>query len=162
MAISCHFQKLPDALLAQVLRSEVSVEDLIDTIAETETHNLEIARSWQLIHFLLIGEPWKRSGPLANAVLGGSEIPEADSGYGAYRFNTGKDVQALCQQLASIDFDALWSRFELSRVHAEQIYPEDWTGSEGDRQECRQDYEALRAFLASAGQSGDAVLMFLS
>ncbi|MDR6890702.1 MULTISPECIES: YfbM family protein [Variovorax] len=162
MAISCHFQRLPETQLAQVLQKEVGVEDTVDQVAQTDEHNLEIVRSWQLIHFLLVGAAWERVGVLANAVLGGSEISGTDCGYGAYRFNTAKDVQALSHQLDSIGFEALWSRFELSRVQAEQIYPEDWTGRDEDRQECQTEYEALQAFLTLAAQSNEAVLMFMA
>ena len=162
MAISCYFQRLPGSRLAQVLRNEAAAEDIVDELSETDELNLEIVRSWQLIHFLLTGAPWEHSGPLANAVLGGSEIPGTDSGYGAYRVNAAKDVQALCRQLDELSADALWSRFDLSRVQAEQIYPEDWTGSHDDRQELQEDYEALQAFLASAAQGNEAVLMFMS
>ncbi|WP_431113036.1 YfbM family protein [Variovorax paradoxus] len=162
MAISCYFQRLPETRLAQVLRNEAAVEDTVDELSQTDELNLEIVRSWQLIHFLLTGAPWERVGPFANAVLGGSEISGTDSGYGAYRFNAAKDAQALCGQLDELSFDMLWSRFDLARVQAGQIYPEDWTGSDGDRQACQNDYEALQAFLASAAQGNEAVLMFLS
>lgn len=162
MAISHHFQRLPQARLEQSLAGQASLDDTIDELWETDHLNLEIVRAWQLIHFLLTGAPWERQGPLAQAVLGGAEISGSDSGYGPYRYNSARDVRALASQLHELDFDVLWSRFDLARVRAEQIYPEDWTGQPDDRRACEEDYEALRAFLASAARTGEAVLMFLS
>lgn len=162
MAISHHFLRLSQARLEHVLLHPADLDDTIDDIWEDDTLHLEIERSWQLIHFLLVGAAWERQGTLANAVLGGAEILASDSGHGPYRCNEAKHVRSLASELDAFDFEALWSRFDLARVQAAQIYPEDWTADKHDRDQCERDYEALRMFLNSAAAAEDAVLMFLS
>lgn len=162
MAISHHFLRLPQTQLEHALLEPADLDDTINEVWESDTLHLEIERSWQLIHFLLVGTAWGRQGRLARAVLGGEEIPGSDSGQGPCRYNKAKDVRLLMSELDSLRFEALWSRFDLAHVQAAQIYPEDWTAEDGDRRQCRQDYESLCAFLRLAAADNEAVVMFLS
>ena len=53
--------------------------------AKKKRPTLAIEKSWHAIHFVLNGDPWKGSGLLFNAVLGGKEVGE-DMGYGRPRY----------------------------------------------------------------------------
>jgi hypothetical protein len=123
---------------------------------------LDIDKSWHLIHFLLTGDVWGGEPPLANVVLGGTELPDTDAGYGPFRYLTHKQVCETSQALSRITPAELWGRFNGDRVRAAEINPTPWAGDDGDTQYVTQNYESLRRFFAEAASYGKSLLLYLS
>ena len=123
---------------------------------------LDIDKSWHLIHFLLNGETWGGDGPLSQVVLGGTELPDTDAGYGPFRYLHPEEVQATSKALAEISSEELWSRFDADRAHAAEIYPQGWSGDDQERGYVQGNFESLQQLYAKAAASGKAMLLYLS
>ena len=138
---------------------EVYPDDGSDPDPERE---LDLDKSWHLIHFLLTGLAWGGEGPIASAVLGGEELEGTDAGYGPFRYLSPVQVAATSNALSALGVSALWERFDAERVNAAEIYPSPWTGEEPEPEYIAQNYEALRAFYSTAASAGDGMLLFIS
>jgi Domain of unknown function (DUF1877) len=163
MSMFGHYLQLSGEQLDVLVNDPSKAVDLV--YPENEDYPadaLDIDRSWHIIHFLLTGDPWEGEYPLVNVVLGGNELPGTDAGYGPFRYLVDAEVKTVSQALASISADDLWSRFDVSRVQAADIYPSPWTGGEGEKEYVSQNYEALRQYFADAAASGKAMLLYLS
>jgi hypothetical protein len=123
---------------------------------------LDIDKSWHLIHFLLNGETWGGAAPLMNVVLGGSERPDTDAGYGPFRYLEPAEVQTTSQALSGISSEDLWARFDAKEVEAAEIYPTLWKGDDGDREYVLRNFESLQKYFSEAAASGNALLLYLS
>lgn len=123
---------------------------------------LDIDKAWHLIHFLLNGETWGGDGPLSHVVLGGTELADTDAGYGPFRYLEPAEVQATSSALAEISSQELWSRFNADQALAAEIYPQGWSGDDGEREYVQSNFESLRLLYASAAASGKAMLLYLS
>jgi hypothetical protein len=73
------------------------------------SRSLDIDKTWHIIHFLLNGDAWEGSGPLFDAVLGGSQLTDEDIGYGPARFISPAEVAATAHALRSISGEELES-----------------------------------------------------
>ena len=124
--------------------------------------SLDIDKAWHLIHYLLNGETWGGEGPLANTVLGGTELDGTDAGYGPFRYLVPADVRATAQTLATIQPEELWRRFDATQVAAAEIYPSGWTGDQGEREYILHNYKAIQRLFSEAASSGKALLLYLS
>jgi len=87
---------------------------------------LDLDKSWQVLHFVLTGDAWEGSGPLRNAILGGTTIG-ADLGYGPAHYVTPSEVAAVAVALASLSEDVIRSRFDPSAFEAAELYPGAWS-----------------------------------
>lgn len=124
--------------------------------------SLDIDKAWHLIHYLLNGEAWGGEGPLANAVLGGTELEGTDAGYGPFRYLLPADVRATAQALSLVNPEELWTRFDAAQVSADEIYPVGWTGDQEEREYVLHNYMAVQRFFAEAAASSKAILLYLS
>lgn len=163
MSMIGHYLKLSSEQLAEIVGNPSKAGDL----AYPEDGNypldaLDIDKSWHLIHFLLNGETWGGEGPLADAVLGGHELPDTDAGYGPFRYLEPEEVKSTAEALAAVSSAVLWSRFDAQRVQDAEIYPTPWGGDEGDREYIEQNFEALKKYFSEAAGSGSALLLYLS
>lgn len=121
---------------------------------------VDIDKSWAAIHFMLTGETWGGQPPESLPVLGGLEIG-GDMGYGPARYLTPEEVKAAHGVLAALPSAALKKRFIPARLEEAEVYPSGIWLEEGDEgfEYIEHWYEQLRAFYASAAQSGQAVLL---
>ena len=119
----------------------------------------EIDQSWQGIHFLLTGDAWGGEVPLANVVLGGTEIGD-DVGYGSACYLTADEVSAAATALKDITPDVLRSRYVATELSDNRIYPEIW-----DRDDAVEFltswYESLRDYYMDAAAKRNAMLKYL-
>lgn len=123
---------------------------------------LDIDKSWHLIHFLLNGETWGGDGPLSQVILGGTELSDTDAGYGPFRYLGPEEVQAASQALAAVSSEELWSRFDADRAHEAEIYPQGWSGDDGEREYVQSNFQSLQQLYSKAAASGKAMLLYLS
>jgi hypothetical protein len=95
----------------------------------------------------------------SNAVLGGSELTDEDLGHGPARYLEPAEVAAVAEALSRVSAEELWSRFDESRVVAEEVY---WSADPEGREYALENYRALRAFFDRAAEAGDAVILWLA
>ena len=162
MSMTGRYLQLTPAQLEAVIAEPELAAQFAFPETETGARALDIDRSWHIIHFLLNGQPWEGDEPLANAVLGGAELPHTDAGYGPFRYLAPHQVRELSSALRGIPFEVLWSRLDSERTEAAEIYPGRWNNDLVERQYVSHHYEALCSFMATAGESSNAVLLHLS
>ena len=129
---------------------------------EHPSDHFDLEKAWHGIHFLLTGETWGGDLPLADAVLGGTEIGE-DLGYGPARFVTSEEVKATAEAIAGISRQELEGRYSPGALEKAEIYPTGIWEREGPDALAYllQYYEPLVSFYKEAAARGDAVIQFL-
>src|SRR5262245_58137806 len=89
MSMIGNYLRLPEAELQRVLEKPEAITKLLypenGSNPSPDLH-LDTDKAWHITHFLLTGEAWGGAEPLANAVLGGTEIGDEDVGYGPARY----------------------------------------------------------------------------
>jgi Domain of unknown function (DUF1877) len=123
---------------------------------------LELDKAWHGLHYVLSGTVEIEAGasPLSQVVLGGTEIGEDFSGYGAARSFTAAEVSELAAALAGVDEDEVMERFDPERMAALQIYPFGWDDPD-DREWLLESLRDLRRFYGDAAANGRAIVTCL-
>jgi hypothetical protein len=121
-----------------------------------------LEKDWHVLHYVLNGTTEGGEGPLADAILGGQEIPDVEGmmGYGPMRYLDPHQVVAVAKAFADVRPAELLSRFDRDDAESKQIYlshtlPDGW------------DYLPdlflrFRAFYSDAALSGSAMLLDIS
>lgn len=120
--------------------------------------SLTIEKSWQAIHFVLNGDPWKGSGLLFNTVLGGDEIGE-DMGYGPPRYLDPLQVVQTSTELDRLTDDQFKKKTRAADFSGKDIYVYGDHPSSGDLDELIQYFGEIRAFFHAAADKGEGVLL---
>ena len=120
---------------------------------------LDIDKTWHVIHFLLNDDPWEGTSPLFEAVLGGEPISDEDLGYGPARYLQPGQVAATAEALQGISPKQLWERYDASRVKRAEIY---WSDDPDSKDYALENFEALRQFFRSAAKAKEAVIVWLA
>ena len=163
MSMIGNYLKLSAEQLNELLQDPDSAETLAYPDDEEDaTDALDIDKSWHLIHFLLTGKAWGGDGPLADAVLGGDELPDTDAGYGPFRVLAPEDVKATATALAGVSSESLWERFNAKKAEAAEIYPVPWNGGADDRDYVLHNFEALKTYFQEAAASGSGMLLWIA
>ena len=163
MSMIGHFTKLSAAQLEKFIAEPQLAVDFVfpdDGSYPEPPIALDIDKSWHLIHFLLAGETWGGEGPLAAAVLGGSELAETDTGYGPLRYLLPEEVRAVAESLKTIRAADLWNKFDAASADAAEIYPSGWTND--DFEYIGGNYEQLRQFYSEAAADRQALLLYIA
>ena len=126
-----------------------------------DERQLDIDKTWHALNYLLTGDPWEGDPPLANVVLGGTELGEEDVGWGPARYLTQEQVREVAAALESMPMDELRRRYHPDDLEKADIYPSIW------RDDDALDYvlfyyEDVRRFFRSAAEAGDCALLFLN
>lgn len=154
-------QLLPDELSA-LIDDPSSVEAFIYPEDEEHENNLDVDKAWHGIHYLLAGDTAEGQPPLANAVLGGTEIGD-DVGYGPARYLTVDEVRAVADALRDITPEKFRTRYVAAELLKNEIYPEIWNDADdGAIGYLTTWYEALRDYYIEAASKGRAMLKYLN
>ncbi len=123
---------------------------------------LEIAKAWHGIEFLLYGKEDGLPSPL-NIVMGGTEIGE-DVGYGPVRYLLPEQVKEASRTLEGLNKAEMRKRFDPAAFEAADIYPGGWTVGEPEAafEWLWVRLSAVRGFFQDAAYFGDVMLMYLS
>lgn len=165
MSMIGNYLRLPEAELQRVLQAPESITELLypeDDSDHPPDRHLDTDKSWHLTHFLLTGEAWGGAEPLANAVLGGTEIGTEDVGYGPARYLTPAQVDAVASALAHISPDDLWSRFDPQQVRDAEIYPSGWEGNDTERDYIFDYFVDLKTHFADAAENNEAMILYIN
>ncbi|SRR5579864_493581 len=132
----------------------------VATPADRKQFSLE--KDWHVLHYVLNGTTEGGDGPLADAVLGGDEIPDVEGlmSFGPIRYLSPERVAAVAKALAIVNPQELVSKLDRKDAEAKQIYlahtlPEGW------------DYLpdlflSFREFYEDAARCGNAMLLDIS
>lgn len=113
-------------------------------------------KSWHALHFLLNDHPTDGSGPLFDAILGGTEIGE-DMGYGPPRVLTPNEVRAVAAALNKLDKTSMKKKFDPKAMEKHEIY----VGNQ-DFAELATRLKDLTTFFEEASENGNGMLLILS
>lgn len=162
MSMIGNFLQLSSGQLAAMIGDPSSVVTYINPDDEERDSGIDVDKAWHGIHYLLAGDAWGGEPPLANVVLGGTEIGE-DVGYGPARYLNADEVRAAADALKDITPDVLRSRYIASELSENEIYPEIWDDPDDDAIGYLASwYETLRDYYFDAAAKNNAMLKFLN
>ena len=130
--------------------------------AEGVYSKLDLEKAWHGLHYVLTGSVEIEPGAsaLGKAVLGGTEIGEDFSGYGAARYFAPAEVGEVAEALAASDENEVMERFDPQRMTSLQVYPFGWDEPD-DREWLLQSLRELRSFFGDAAANGRAIVTCL-
>lgn len=129
-----------------------------DSSIQKERPSLAIEKSWQAIHFILNGDPWKGSGILHNAVLGGTEVGE-DLGYGRPRYVDPFKVIQTSTALDRITDEEFKKKARAAKFSDNGIYVYEDPLSAEDLEELVDYFSQVRAFFRAAADKSNGILL---
>jgi len=150
----------PDDLNA-LIADPSRVESFIYPDDEEHENCIDVDKAWHGIHFLLAGDTWGGKPPLANVVLGGTEIG-GDVGYGPARFLTADDVRAVADAIKEITPDKLSELYDATNLSQNEIYPDIWGDDDDAVAYLTSWYQTLRSYYLDAAAKGQAMLKYLN
>jgi hypothetical protein len=160
MSMIAYYVSVDDAELEGLLAGSVDAEEFLSRCLESDSRGADIDKAWAGIHYLLCGSVWEGTGPLFNAVLGGTPLGEEDFGYGPARYLRKDEAAQVFAALSGIDFSAFRPKF-LSDVQGNtEIYP--GYSEEDDFNYLEYNFAHLVGFFKSAAASSSNVVLFLS
>ena len=119
----------------------------------------DLGTAWHAIHFLLNGSAWGGSGPLFDAVLGGTPVGDPSS-YEPIRFVTATEVEAVAEALP--DGAELVPLFTHRALRQAEVYPDSaWERPDALTAFVLPSYARLAQLFTDAAAAGDAVLITL-
>jgi len=86
---------------------------------------LELDKTWNALHYVLTGDPWEGTPPLAYVVLGGTSIGP-DVGYGPALYLTPKQTAETAAALRALDPSSLRPRVDFGKFESLELYPHMW------------------------------------
>jgi hypothetical protein len=161
MSMIGNFLQITPAQLQALVENPTSVQALLYPDDGDRAESIDIDKAWHGIHFMLTGEAWGGSAPLANIVLGGTEIG-GDVGYGPAHYLTPEELRAAAEAVRELPPDEFARRFDAEKLSANQIYPEIWDEGDETLDYLRHYYETLRAYYLDAAAKGNAMLKYLN
>jgi hypothetical protein len=162
MSMIGNFLQLSPEELAALIADPSSVESFVYPGEKERENSIDIDKAWHGIHYLLAGDSWGGEPPLANVVLGGTEIGH-DVGYGPARYLTADEVKAAADALKDITPDDLRSKYVASQLSDNEIYPEIWDDPDDDAAGYLMSwYATLRDYYIDAAAKQNAMLKYLN
>lgn len=141
---------------------ELLYGDLDDDEAEMPEPELDLDKSWHVVHYLLTGTAWEVTHGAGEAVLGGAGIGP-DDGYGPARLLDAATVRRVAAALDAVDVGAVCARFDPAAMTAADIYPRGLELAPADVEPFLTPHlDDLRRFYATAAANGEAVLLAIA
>lgn len=154
------FKRITAAELDAILDDPDGLEEFLYPDSGGAGNEIDIDKAWHGLHFLLTGDPWHGTAPLADAVLGGTEIGE-DLGYGPARYLTVEETAAVSTALAAISAAQLADRFDAAALTSNDIYPDIWREGATALDYLLAAHRTVSTYYADAAAAGDAMLKYL-
>lgn len=137
--------------------SEASSEDLRRSARSrvATAHSVSLEKAWHGLHYLLTGEVWEGSGPLAFLLAGGEHLGGDEE---SPRWFTPKETAGIHQALSGVSDQQLWSRFDADELEQQEVYPGIWDEPEEElKEEYLGYFHELKQVVALAAQSGQGL-----
>ncbi len=120
---------------------------------------VDVARSWQGLHYLITGDPWDGRAPESDIVCGGRLLTEdgsAELGMDVI-YLAPERVKPAADHLGATSFPEIAPRFDVQKMIAAEVQDAaEWTAETRDRV-LRPAYERLVGFFAAAATEGQAI-----
>jgi len=124
---------------------------------------LDLDKSWHGLHFIFTGTAWEGEAPGSFLVSGGEEIGDEDDDSQPRLLDVAQ-VKQFSTFLTSLSDDDFTRRFDADRMTALEIYPDViWKRDPESRHSpieyLRRAFYDLRAFVDTAADRGDAIVI---
>lgn len=137
-----------------------------DTSSGPRAHDeVDLDKAWHGLHFLFTGASDGDDEPACYLLTGGEDVGEDEWGDPVARMLSPDKVRSFGGFLNGFDRESLTARFDPARMTELEIYPDAiW---ERDKRDdalgyLLENFEALRAFVARAADSGDSVVVHVA
>ena len=126
-----------------------------------ERKTFSLQKDWHVLHYALNGTTEGGEGPLAEAILGGKEIPDHRGvmGYGPLRYLEAGQVQDVAKALAGVDPQSLLTRLDEKDAKAKQIYLAHTLKNPADWSYLPELFQEFREFYANAARTHNGMLL---
>ena len=123
-----------------------------------------LEKDWHVMHYALNGTAKGGKGFLADAILGGAEIPDVDGvmGYGPIRYLRSQHVKRVVAALADVDPGQLLSKLDREDAEGKQIYLAHTLENLADWTYLPDLFNSFRDFYTDAERNGSAMLLWLT
>jgi hypothetical protein len=123
---------------------------------------IDLDAGWHALHFLFTGTASEGEFPAAFLLSGGSQVGEADVGYGPARHFDAAATAQIDAYLQSLDEAELRGRLDPEEMLDLEIYPEIWDEDEIDEQweYVRANFRQLKDFVRETTATDKALLVF--
>lgn len=159
MSMIGNFLQLTSDELASLIAEPSSVGTFIYPEDDEHENNIDVDKAWHGIHFLLANDSWAGEPPLANVVLGGTEIGD-DVGYGPAKYLTADEVLDVANALNDLSPEAFRARYNAKTLLDNEIYPQIWYDDVEAVGYLTSYYEILRDYYLDAAAKGNAMLKY--
>lgn len=159
MSMIGNFLQLTSDELASLIAEPSSVGTFIYPEDDERENNIDVDKAWHGIHFLLANDSWAGEPPLANVVLGGTEIGD-DVGYGPAKYLTADEVLDVANALNDLSPEAFRARYNAKTLLDNEIYPQIWYDDVEAVGYLTSYYEILRDYYLDAAAKGNAMLKY--
>jgi hypothetical protein len=129
-----------------------------------ERKQFSLEKDWHVLHYALNGTHDGGTTALADAILGGEEIPDLGrtSGYGPIRFLRPEHVAVVAATLAEVHPEELLSKLNFEDAEAKQIYLSHTLDNLTDWEYLPELFVSFRDFYADAARSGNAMILAIT
>jgi hypothetical protein len=142
--------------VGQISDDPASFAGLFGGVATASRVSLE--KSWHGLHYLLTGEVWEGTGPLAFLLSGGEQLDDDDES--PLRWFSPAEAGEIHEAISKVSDNQLWSRFDAEEMERQQIYPGIWDEPESDlKDEYLEYFHQLKQVVAAAVKSGQGLLV---
>jgi len=119
---------------------------------------VSLEKSWHGLHYLLTGEAWEGTGPLAFLLGGGEQLGDDDES--PLRWFSPAEAREIHGAISKLSDQQLWSRFDAQEMENQQIYPGIWDEPESDlKDEYLEYFHRLKQVVAAAVKSDQGLLV---
>ena len=160
MSMIGNLMQISPEMLAGFIAKPDEIESFLYPEDDEHENGIDIDKAWHGVHFLLSGDAWGGEAPLADAILGGTEIGD-DAGYGPAKYLTTEEVRAVAAALRELSASALGAKYDASDLTRNEIYPAIWDEPDSLNYLLAA-YESVRSYYEEAAAKGNAMLKFLN
>jgi Domain of unknown function (DUF1877) len=136
---------------------------------ETKGRKFSLEKDWHVLHYALNGTHDGGDGPLADAILGGQEIPDVEGvtsfgkgSTGALRYLTVERVHQVAEALKKVDPHQLLSKLNYEDAEQKRIYLSHTLGNLNDWEYLPELFANFRDFYVDASQNSRAMLLSIT
>lgn len=172
MGIHCHLIPVSDSEIANLIRNQELVEELLwpdedDLEGPTFERGTEesVEKTWEALTFLFTNTSPKPGFPATFLVKGGRKMQEVELDYGPPRAFRSADVAAINKFLKTLTVRELRSRYNPELMEKRAVYPGQWNEDPDDGYNLSylmEHFKHLKKFVARTEKRGWGMIVYLA